>query len=128
MEHTYTRVNTEHTHTQDEPLQLRVFDYDAFSADDIIGTVYVHCNSLYEGMHDKSSSDNTQVCARRLFGRNLSFASLQTFCHLRDFVSFVSLLALCGRVMRQLMSLKQKPRQASLDQSFCVGVCVCVCA
>jgi hypothetical protein len=35
---------------QDEPLQLRVFDKDIFSADDLIGTVYVHCNSLYEGL------------------------------------------------------------------------------
>ena len=35
---------------QDEPLQLRVFDKDLFSADDLIGTVYVHCNSLYEGL------------------------------------------------------------------------------
>ncbi|KAJ1468197.1 C2 domain-containing protein [Baffinella frigidus] len=33
---------------QDEPLQFRLFDYDVLSADDIIGTVYVHCNSLYE--------------------------------------------------------------------------------
>ena len=45
---------------QDEPLQLRVFDKDLFSADDVIGTVYVHCNSLYEGLGDRKTREDHQ--------------------------------------------------------------------
>lgn len=53
---------------QDEPLQLRIFDYDVLSADDVIGTVYVHCNSLY--MSDK----------RQIFGWYPIYDTLRGIC------------------------------------------------
>ena len=42
--------------------QFRLFDYDVLSADDIIGTVYVHCNSLYEaGEQGKEKARRRQI-------------------------------------------------------------------
>eukprot|EP00292_Cryptomonas_paramecium_P016076 CAMPEP_0113716964 /NCGR_PEP_ID=MMETSP0038_2-20120614/34224_1 /TAXON_ID=2898 /ORGANISM="Cryptomonas paramecium" /LENGTH=206 /DNA_ID=CAMNT_0000644629 /DNA_START=90 /DNA_END=707 /DNA_ORIENTATION=- /assembly_acc=CAM_ASM_000170 len=53
----------------DEPIQLRVFDKDTFTQDDVIGTVYVFCSSLYEGlgkiMSDEDSPDSKQDNRRR---------------------------------------------------------------
>eukprot|EP00960_Hanusia_phi_P022143 655936-Hanusia_phi.AAC.1 len=66
---------------QDEPLQLRIFDYDVLSADDVIGTVYVHCSSLYEG--DKVSinafrSEDHQK--RQIFGWFPIYDTLRGIC------------------------------------------------
>ena len=54
---------------QDEPLQLRLFDYDVLSSDDVIGTVYVHCNSLYEGhRHEHMPRCAEDLQKRQIFG------------------------------------------------------------
>lgn len=118
---------------QDEPLQLRVFDYDAFSADDQIGTVYVHCNSLYEDFDDDCESQGQvgtnriekERDARQLHGWFPIYDTMRGLCgelqvtvyiqHIMDFNpvedSSIGVQVLCsstvpeGYVIRELLGL-----------------------
>lgn len=51
---------------QDEPLQIRIMDYDTYSANDAIGKVYLNLNPLLlpstlAVTHDHNSSANSQM-------------------------------------------------------------------
>ncbi len=41
---------------QDEPLVFRVMDHDTYSADDLIGAVYVELNPLLQRIHDDADN------------------------------------------------------------------------
>eukprot|EP00288_Rhodomonas_lens_P016307 CAMPEP_0177702132 /NCGR_PEP_ID=MMETSP0484_2-20121128/6978_1 /TAXON_ID=354590 /ORGANISM="Rhodomonas lens, Strain RHODO" /LENGTH=846 /DNA_ID=CAMNT_0019213405 /DNA_START=305 /DNA_END=2842 /DNA_ORIENTATION=+ len=67
---------------QDEPLQLRVFDYDVLSADDVIGTVYVHLNSLYEGVdrQQRRTEEGGQKQKKKISGWFPIYDTLRGIC------------------------------------------------
>ncbi|XP_059489510.1 C2 domain-containing protein 5 isoform X2 [Neocloeon triangulifer] len=62
------RFEVDDTELQDEPLQIRLMDYDVYSANDAIGKVYIDLNPLIHGSLDVPDTCVPQVRAPMLGG------------------------------------------------------------